>query len=268
MILGIDTSSTDLSVSLCVDGVPLSSVDRYVKNAHAEHIAQAVAAALGLGGADVGDVTHVAVSAGPGSFTGLRIGLSFVKGFCMAVERTVLPLSSLLVLAHAAAAVGCAGSQSRRIFTAIDARQGRLHWGGFIYNGDNNNGGKNNIRRLSEDRLSSSEELLRELSQNDILITDTMGYRRGAVFGEFCGAAQIVDAQKSFLRRGLSCASIAFDTIVNNANRVNAAVNTVNDSVNSGLGNDYDNDEFHWRPASQIVPNYLQASAAEEKRAS
>lgn len=242
MVLGIDTSSTDLSVSLCVDGVPLSSVDRYVKNAHAEHIAQTVATALSLGGADAGDVTHVAVSAGPGSFTGLRIGLSFVKGFCMAVERSVLPLSSLLALAHAATA-GCGGCPSQRIFTALDARQERVHWGSFVYNGD-----RKNIRRLTEDRLSPPEELLGELSPNDLLIIDTMGYQRSAVFSRFCGAAQIFDARKSYLRRGLSCASIAFDNIVN--------------------GGNHDSGEFRWLSASLIVPNYLQASAAEEKRAS
>jgi len=241
IILGIDTSSTDLSVSLFNDGVPLSSVDRYVKNAHAEHIAHAVAAALNLGGADADDVTHIAVSAGPGSFTGLRIGLSFVKGFCMAVERTVLPLSSLLALAHAAT-VGWDGCQSRKIFTALDARQGRVHWGGFVYSGD-----KKNIRRVTEDRLSPPEELLRELSQDDLLVADTMGYQRSAVFDGFRGAAQIIDAQKSSLRRGLSCASIAFDNIVN--------------------GDNNDNREFRWLPASRIVPNYMQASAAEEKRA-
>ena len=241
IILGIDTSSTDLSVSLCVDGVTLSSVDRYVKNAHAEHIAQTVTTALNLGGVDVNDVTHIAVSIGPGSFTGLRIGLSFVKGFCMSAERTVLPLSSLFVLAHAAAGYDC--RQSQRIFTALDARQGRVHWGSFVYNRDD---GKKNIRRLTEDRLSPPDELLGELSQNDILVTDTMGYQRSAVFGAFADAAQIVDAQKSSLRRGLSCASIAFDNIVNRDN--------------------YSKDEFHWLSASHIVPNYLQASAAEEKR--
>ncbi len=244
IILGIDTSSTDLSVSLCIDGVVLSSVDRYVKNAHAEHIAQTVDTALNLGGVDVNDVTHIAVSIGPGSFTGLRIGLSFVKGFCMFTERAVLPLSSLLVLAHA---VGCRGGcQSQRIFTALDARQGRVHWGGFTYNRDNDDRSQPCIRRLTKDRLSPSDELLGELSQNDLLVTDAMGYRQSAVFDAFAGAAQIVDAQKSSLRRGLSCASIAFDNIVNGDNR--------------------DKEEFRWQSASQIVPNYLQASAAEEKR--
>jgi tRNA threonylcarbamoyladenosine biosynthesis protein TsaB len=242
IILGIDTSSTDLSVSLCVNGAPLASVDRYVKNAHAEHIAQTVAAVLRLGGAEAGDVKHIAVSTGPGSFTGLRIGLSFVKGFCVAAERSVLPLSSLLVLAHASAA--CGGGLSQRIFTALDARQGRVHWGGFVCDRD---GDKMSLRRLTEDRLSTPEELLGELSQNDLLVTDAMGYQRSAVFGAFAGAARIIDARKSSLRRGLSCASIAFDRIVNK--------------------DGYDNDELRWLSAMSVVPNYLQASAAEEKRA-
>jgi len=242
IILGIDTSSTDLSVSLCADGVPLASVDRYVKNAHAEHIAQTVATALSLGGADADDVTHIAVSTGPGSFTGLRIGLSFVKGFCVAVERKVLPLSSLLALAHAAS--GCGGGKSQKIFAALDARQGRVHWGGFVCDGG---GDKRSIRRLTEDRLSPPEELLGRLSPNDLLVTDAMGYQRSAVFGAFAGAAEIVEAHKSSLRRGLSCASIAFDSAVNK--------------------DGCDNGEFRWLSAASIVPNYLQASAAEEKRA-
>jgi len=80
-----------------------------------------------------------------------------------------------------------------------------------------------------------------------------MGYQRSAVFGAFAGAAEIVDARESSLRRGLSCASIAFDAIVNGNNHGNID--------NQG------NDGFQWLSASQIVPNYLQASAAEEKRA-
>lgn len=249
IILGIDTSSTDLSVSLCVDGVILSSVDRYVKNAHAEHIAQAVAAAVSLSGVDVNDVTHIAVSIGPGSFTGLRIGLSFVKGFCMFTERSVLPVPSLLALAHAASDCGCVGGKPQKIFTALDARQGRVHWGCFIRD-YGNDGNRKSIRRLTKDRLSPPEDLLGELSRDDLLVIDAMGYQRSTVFGAFAGAARIVEAQKSSLRRGLSCAAIAYNSIVDSDNIDNS-----------------DNDEFRWRPASQIAPNYLQMSAAEEKRA-
>ncbi|MCL2218708.1 MAG: tRNA (adenosine(37)-N6)-threonylcarbamoyltransferase complex dimerization subunit type 1 TsaB [Chitinispirillia bacterium] len=229
IVLGIDTSSTDLSICLSVDDSPVSTVCRYVRNSHAEHITQAVKLSLELGGVDVSDVTHIAVSAGPGSFTGLRIGLSFVKGLCMMTERRVIPLSSLMVLAHAA---GYRRNQYRKIYTALDARQGRIHWGCFGIDGGRK------INRLADDRLSSPEELINELSPDDLLVTDTMGYQRSAVFNQFADKAEIINAEKSSLQRGLSCASLGFASI---------------------------NDENAWLPANLIVPNYLQMSAAEEK---
>jgi tRNA threonylcarbamoyladenosine biosynthesis protein TsaB len=231
VILGIDTSSTDLSVCLCVDNSPVSTVNRYVRNSHAEHITQAVKVALDLGGIAAEEVTHVAVSVGPGSFTGLRIGLSFVKGFCMMTERKVFPLSSLMTLAHAA------GSHLRhkKIFTALDARQGRVHWGGFVFNGDNGN----KMQRLTGDRLSSPEELMKELSSDDILVTDAMGYSRSTVFEAFTEKAKVISAENSALTRGISCAAIALENI---------------------------NNESVWIPAQNVTPNYLQMSAAEEKK--
>jgi len=228
IVLGIDTSSTDLSVCLSVDDSPVSTICRYVRNSHAEHITQSVKLALELGGVDVTDVTHIAVSTGPGSFTGLRIGLSFVKGLCMMTERRVLPLSSLMVLAHAVNS----NYPRKKIYTALDARQGRIHWGGFA--GDDSG----NIRRLTADRLSPPEELLNELSPDDTLVTDRMGYQRSTVFDMFSGKVNTINAEKTPLQRGVSCASLAFGSI-----------------DGSGL----------WKSAQHIVPDYLQMSAAEEK---
>jgi tRNA threonylcarbamoyladenosine biosynthesis protein TsaB len=228
IVLGIDTSSTDLSVCVCVDGSPVSSICRYVRNSHAEHITQAVKLSFELGGIGADDVTHIAISTGPGSFTGLRIGLSFVKGFCMMTGRKTIPLSSLMVLAHAAGS----GHNNKKIYTALDARQGRVHWGCFSVDDSAN------IKRLAGDRLSPPNELFNELSPEDILVTDTMGYQRSTVFDMFAGKAKIIRAEKSSLQRGLSCALLAFGSI--------------------------SNDEM-WTPAQLIVPNYLQMSAAEEK---
>jgi len=229
IVLGIDTSSTDLSVCLSIDDSPVSTVCRYVRNSHAEHITQAVKLSLELGGIDVNDVTHIAISAGPGSFTGLRIGLSFVKGLCMMTERKVIPLSSLMVLAHA---VSSGNRQYKKIYTALDARQGRIHWGSFI------NDGNGMIRRSADDRLSSPEELLNELTPDDLLVTDTMGYQRSVIFDMFKDKTNIINADKPPLQRGLSCASLAFANI---------------------------NNEHLWQSAQHIIPNYLQMSAAEEK---
>jgi tRNA A37 threonylcarbamoyladenosine modification protein TsaB len=146
-------------------------------------------------------------------------------------DRKVLPLSSLLVLAHAVSFNS--RYQGRKIFTDLDARQGRVHWGSFFYD-------KMKLRRLTDDRLSSPEELLNELSPEDILVTDTMGYPRSAIFKMFEGKAEVISAERSALSRGHSCAALAF--------------------------NYHDDNNSLWRPANEIVPNYLQMSAAEEKK--
>lgn len=225
-IIAIDTSSTELSVCLSSDGVILSSVCRYVKNSHAEHITQAVTTALALGGVGANDVTHVAISTGPGSFTGLRIGLAFAKGFCTMTSRRVLPLSSLLVLAHAA---GFRGDGDKKIFVALDARQGLIHWASFEWSS------QKKLRRLSDDNISDPKILLDKLNDDDILITDTMGYSRSTVFEMFADKCQTVSVQDLNLDRARSCAALAFEKI---------------------------EDESLWQDANGIVPDYLQPPAA------
>ena len=227
IILGIDTSSADLGVSVIKDGSPMSSICRYVRNSHAEHITQAVKTALSMAGIDITEVKHIAVSIGPGSFTGLRIGLSFVKGLSLDNAVKVIPLSSLMILAHAASN----NHYSGRIFTALDARQGRIHWSLFHCDyGD--------INRLGDDILSSPEKLLEQLKPDDLLVTDTMGYSRSIVFHQFNNKSRIIDVQKTALQRGLSCAMLGFHNI---------------------------NNEPLWLCGSEIIPNYLQMSAAQEK---
>lgn len=234
VILGVDTSSTDLSVSLSVDGSIVSTVCRYVRNSHAEHITQAVKLALELGGVPAERVARIAVSVGPGSFTGLRIGLSFVKGLCVMTERKILPLSSLMVLAHAATSNNrnskVNNRSQRRIFTAIDARQGRIHWGGFTWD-------DGRMSRLVDDRLSEPEELIDTLFPTDLLVVDTVGYSRSTVFEEFDGCAEIMRAESAALSRGASCVSLARD------NR----------------------DDTLWQPAHTVVPQYMQMCAAQEQ---
>ncbi|MFP4163186.1 MAG: tRNA (adenosine(37)-N6)-threonylcarbamoyltransferase complex dimerization subunit type 1 TsaB [Chitinispirillaceae bacterium] len=225
-VLGIDTSSTDLGIGLYRNGDAQASVCRFVRNSHAEHITQAVKMVLDLSGISATQLTHVAISVGPGSFTGLRIGLGYVKGLCLFGEPRVLPVSSLHVLAHAVGA-----QTGRRIFTALDARQDLIHWASFESAGTT-------ILRLSEDKLSTADELLDTVCPGDLLVTDTMGFSRSTVFSQFEGKVEIRPAEKTPLQRGLSCCAIADSNL---------------------------DSETLWQNASDILPNYLRLSAAQEK---
>jgi tRNA threonylcarbamoyladenosine biosynthesis protein TsaB len=82
-----------------------------------------VDAALARAGVSLQAVTALAVSIGPGSFTGLRIGLATAKGLAFAARRPVAPVPTLAALAETAAALGATGT----LAPLLDARRGELY---------------------------------------------------------------------------------------------------------------------------------------------
>jgi tRNA threonylcarbamoyladenosine biosynthesis protein TsaB len=78
--------------------------------------------ALARAGARLGDVERIALSIGPGSFTGLRVGLATALGLCFGTPRRIVPVPTLAALSlHA-------GAQAR-IAPALDARRGQVYAG-------------------------------------------------------------------------------------------------------------------------------------------
>lgn len=99
VILALDTATEVGSVALCtVEGIVVS---RYfdVGLQHSQRLFSEVEAALEAAGMDVEAVRAVAVAIGPGSFTGLRIGLSAAKGLCLAGVKDLVTVSTLEALA-------------------------------------------------------------------------------------------------------------------------------------------------------------------------
>ena len=99
VILALDTATPVGSVALCAaEGIVVS---RYfdVGLQHSQRLFSEVEAALEAADIDVGEVRAVAVAIGPGSFTGLRIGLSAAKGLCLAAGKDLVTVSTLETLA-------------------------------------------------------------------------------------------------------------------------------------------------------------------------
>ena len=92
---------------------------------HAEDLLFAVEAALGDAGATVADVTVVAVSVGPGSFTGVRVGVSTAKGLALARGVTLVAATSLEIVAAARSIV--AGTR----VALLDAKRGEVYAAAF-----------------------------------------------------------------------------------------------------------------------------------------
>lgn len=98
-ILLIETATRICSVALAVDGRIVGLRESDTPNAHSTSVQVFVDQVLADAGLRMGDLTAVCVSAGPGSYTGLRIGVSSAKGLCYALDIPLLSVPTLLSMA-------------------------------------------------------------------------------------------------------------------------------------------------------------------------
>ena len=151
-ILGFDTTAKVASVALISDGKILSefSVDNGLTQSELIlPMAEDMLAKLGI---DFSDVDAYAVTTGPGSFTGVRIGVSLVKGLAFGRGVPCIPVSTLEALAENISPL--AGI----LVPCMDARRGEVYTATFLSDGEN-------VKRVSEDRAISIKDLAEELKE-------------------------------------------------------------------------------------------------------
>jgi tRNA threonylcarbamoyladenosine biosynthesis protein TsaB len=224
-ILGIDTSSVELGIGLVKDAQPVMAISRYLRNSHAEHITQCIDFMLKTAALSATDIQHAAIAAGPGSFTGLRIGIAFLKGFFFGREARVLPVSSLESMA------GSWHASDRNVVAAFDARNNEVFWARFWLK-------DGTVNRKTDDVLCPLGNFKSALAGDDIVVTDSLGYAKSDTFDFLANRPDTYSVEKNPVERGMSCAMIA-------ATRTN----------DSGL----------WKNAADISPKYMNTSAPEKK---
>lgn len=101
LILNIDTAQELASVSLYQDGDLLQLADNASQRDHASWLHVTLREIMDKAGYSMKDLSAVAVSIGPGSYTGLRIGLSSAKGLCYALNIPLISINTLTLLAFA-----------------------------------------------------------------------------------------------------------------------------------------------------------------------
>jgi len=94
-ILGIDTSTDICGVAITEDKTLITEFRSNIKRAHAEKIIHAIDRVLGDVNLELNDLDGIAISIGPGSFTGLRIGMAAIKGLALATNLPVVSVTSL-----------------------------------------------------------------------------------------------------------------------------------------------------------------------------
>ncbi len=149
-ILAIDSSSKAASVAIVRDGKLVGDFFINTKITHSQTLLPMVDALLKSTKTKLSDIDTFAVSVGPGSFTGVRIGVCAIKGLAMASNKPCVAISTLLSMAYNlinSGAIVCA---------VMDARRGQVYNALF----DVNNG---KVSRICEDRAISIGDLAKEL---------------------------------------------------------------------------------------------------------
>ena len=128
VILHIETATSVCSVALSKNGELLSIQDSSIRNAHSTILTTYIEDVLRNSGLGISQIDAVAVSKGPGSYTGLRIGVASAKGLCYSLDRPLISVSTFRAMGEGILqlAVGSWQLEKRRnllICPMIDARR-------------------------------------------------------------------------------------------------------------------------------------------------
>ena len=102
LILNIDTAVEVASISLAKGGQALSIAKNESQKDHASWLHVAIKEMFEKNNLEMGSIDAIAVTGGPGSYTGLRIGMATAKGICYALNKPLIALNTLMVMANAA----------------------------------------------------------------------------------------------------------------------------------------------------------------------
>ena len=148
IVLGIDTSTQIGSIGIIENDNPISELTLNVNVTHSERLLESIDFVLKNSGLELSKVDLLAYSKGPGSFTGLRIGLATIKGLAFASEKKIVGVSSLLVLAMNARYA------NYPVCPMIDARKSEVYSATFEF------GAKGKIKILQKEKTLPPEEVL------------------------------------------------------------------------------------------------------------
>lgn len=149
-ILAIECSAGPASVAIVEDNKIIGSSFINVKLTHSQTLLPMVSDLLKASSLDIGEIDGIAIAAGPGSFTGIRIGISAAKGIAAAKKLPCAPVSTLGAMAE------LFRGQAGFICAVMDARCNQVYNALFEVSG-------NTVSRICEDRALMCDELKEEI---------------------------------------------------------------------------------------------------------
>lgn len=170
IVLGIETATWVGSVGVWADGEERAEVSRRVAHSHGASLLGLIEEALAAGGIAREEVDAVAVSLGPGSFTGLRIGLATAKGLAFAGGTALVGVPTLDALAVTAGA-----RPGEKVCAVLDARKHQLFGAFYRMRSDGR------LERLGPDMALAPEELAVQVTAPCVVVGDGLDAYGGAL---------------------------------------------------------------------------------------
>ncbi len=194
-ILAIDTSALTATAAILADWKLISEISTTTALNHSVTVMPMIDELLKKVNMDISEIDLFACSEGPGSFTGLRIGIGTVKGLAYGLSKKVVGVSTLLALAHN---ISCTDLV---IAPIMDARRSQVYNALYKYV-------EGNLTEITPPRALSVEELCDEISEKTIFVGDGVLAYKDKI-SEFLGDKAVFASPQNMLQRAGSVAYAA-----------------------------------------------------------
>lgn len=192
LVLAIDTAGETLSAALINDGLIRAEIFINTGLNHSHHLLPAIKNIYDMAGVKTEATDLFACTVGPGSFTGLRIAVSTIKGLAVATGKPVVGLSTLEVLA---ANMGCV---PMKICPMLDARKGQIYTALYKMEADLF------LEQIAGDRLAGLETFLSSLDEEkNICFLGSGAVKYADVIRKSLPGSIIAPVSYSYIRAGL-----------------------------------------------------------------
>ena len=198
-ILAVDTSAVCACVAVTEDGKILSESSINTGLTHSRTLMPMIDSVLRNGEIAMDSIDMFSCSVGPGSFTGIRIGVAAIKGLCDALGKKCVPVSTLEALAYNLVGRNCTA------VSVMDARCNQVYCAVFLIDG-------NEVSRLTEDMALKIEDLgkLLEDYENIIFVGDgaklchkALGYEKAPANCEYQKGSSVCFAAMNHINEAL-----------------------------------------------------------------
>ena len=186
-ILAVDTSTLSCSAAVVADGLLRAELNTVNSQTHSKHLMDMISTLCGMSELKIAEMDGFAVTIGPGSFTGLRIGISTIKGLAWSLNKPVVGVSSLDAIAWQ-----CAPSPYP-ICSLLDARKQEVYYCRYRFSGDE-------LKKEGIEQVASPDRVLRDIHEPCLFVGNGALLYKGKISDELGESAHFAGWNQHTIR--------------------------------------------------------------------